>query len=118
MMWDGLIVFLGTHDLLATHEFYSGLLGLPLYKDQGLCRIYTVPGGGKLGFCKHMDNVAKGNSPYITLLTDEVDAMYDRLLAAGIEVRISPKKNERFNIYHFFINDPNGYTVEIQKFLE
>lgn len=34
--WDGLIVFLGTDDMEATEGFYGRLLGLPLYKDQGL----------------------------------------------------------------------------------
>ena len=119
MSWDGLIVFLGSDDLEKTHSFYQETLGLPLYKDQGLCRIYSIPGGGKLGFCEHMANVARGsNSPYITLLTDDVDAVYHKLKAAGIHLTEEPKENERFSIYHFLVRDPNGYIVEVQKFLD
>jgi len=29
-----------------------------------------------------------------------------------------PSVNERFGIYHFFLKDPDGHRVEIQKFLD
>ncbi len=116
--WDGLITFLGTNDLDKTHEFYNKLLGLELYKDQGLCRIYNVAEGGKIGFCCHMDVVLGDKSPIITLLTPHVDTAYENLKNQGYEVIKEPKINTKFNIYHFFIKDPNSYTVEIQKFLD
>ena len=41
----GQITFLPTADLAATDAFYTGLVGLPLVRDQGVCRIYgTAPG--------------------------------------------------------------------------
>lgn len=115
--WNGLIMFLGTDNLENSHRFYHELLGLPMYKDQGLCRIYDVPGGGKLGFCSHIKILRDYKSPIITLLTDEVDDVYNRLIKAGMKIEESPKFNPKFNIYHFFIEDPSGYSVEIQKFL-
>lgn len=117
-MWNGSIAFFGTTDLERTHQFYSELLGLSLYRDQGLCRIYAVPGGGLLGFCQHMAVTAQDKSPIITLLTEDVDGKYQKLARSGIEVVSKPQANTRFRIYHFFVKDPNGYTVEIQKFLD
>jgi catechol 2,3-dioxygenase-like lactoylglutathione lyase family enzyme len=114
---EGLIVFLGTSNLEETHYFYSKILKLPLYKDQGLCRIYDVPGGGKLGFCQHLDISINGKSPIITLLADDVDKMYQELIDNNVVIDEKPKVNPKFNIYHFFVRDPNGYCVEIQKFL-
>jgi catechol 2,3-dioxygenase-like lactoylglutathione lyase family enzyme len=118
MSWEGSIVFLGTNDLEETDEFYRELIGLKLYKDQGACLIYEVPGGGMLGFCEHIEIVNKANSPILTLLTNEVDKIYNKLKEADVEIESHPERNKEFDIYHFFGYDPNGYTIEIQKFLD
>ena len=115
---DGLIVFLGTQDLQATDHFYRLTLGLELYKDQGVCRIYSVPGGGRIGFCTHVPVVKGDRSPIITFVVDEVDQFYHRLVAAGVVVPHAPQENARYRIYHFFTQDPNGYTLEVQRFLD
>lgn len=116
--WDGLIIFLGTKDIEKCHEFYNGLLGFELYKDQGACRIYNIPGGGRIGFCSHIEVMHGERSPIITLLTDEVDIIYNNLKNNGTYMISIPNTNQRFNIYHFFAKDPDGYTVEIQRFLD
>lgn len=116
-LWNGLIVFLGTRDIEKSHRFYNELLELELYKDQGLCRIYNVPGGGKIGFCSHIEVLNSPKSPIITLLTDDVDSIYKRLMENDVPVFGLPSKNERFDIYHFFARDPDGYTIEVQRFL-
>lgn len=117
MAWDGTIVFLGTDNLDDNAVFYRDTLGLKLYKDQGVCRIYEVPGGGYLGFCTHLEKTQKGKAPIITLLADNVDLWYQKLVDCGWEVEGEPQHNPKFNIYHFFTKDPDGYSVEIQKFL-
>ncbi|HOB30190.1 MAG TPA: VOC family protein [Bacillota bacterium] len=116
-MWDSLIAFYGTKDLEQTHKFYVDALGLNLYQDQGTCRIYQVTEGGLIGFCQHLDIAISGRSPIITLVTDHVDEMYEKLIQLGYKPNEPPKVNQQFGIYHFFITDPNGYNVEIQKFL-
>lgn len=117
-MWKGSIVFFGTRNLEDTHAFYQGLLQLPLERDQGQCRIYGVPGGGGLGFCTHLPVVHQGKSPIITLVTQEVDGVYQRLQKAGISILQEPKENSTFGIYHFFFQDPEAYTIEVQCFLD
>lgn len=113
----GCICFFGAYDLDATHSFYSDSLGLELWKDQGVCRIYSVPGGGYLGFCEHMTVNASDKSPIITLLFEDVDQVYRKLCTAKCSIASKPQYNKRFGIYHFFTEGPNHYTVEIQKFL-
>ncbi|MFW9937025.1 MAG: VOC family protein [Candidatus Thorarchaeota archaeon] len=117
MSYKELIIFLGTKDLKKTSIFYQNVLGLTLYKDQGICQIFNVTSEGKVGFCTHMAVDVKEGSPIITLITDDVDKIYDKLVEFGVKIEKAPEFNERFNIYHFFLKDPNGYTIEIQKFL-
>lgn len=117
-MWTGFIGFYGTPNIAETHEFYNTVLQLPLSLDQDACRIYAVPGGGHIGFCEHLAVCHTWKSPIITLLTDRVDQVYERLCQAGIESATKPQRNTQFNLYHFFVRDPAGYTVEIQQFLD
>jgi len=63
MNLEGSIVFFGVKNLEETDSFYRDKLGLELYKDQGLCRIYRVPGGGMLGFCTHQDVISREKKP-------------------------------------------------------
>lgn len=116
-IWNGSVVFFGTKDLKKTHEFYSGILGLKLYLDQKGCLIYNVNGGGMIGFCEHLERIQVYKSPIITLVTEKVDEIYDLIVSKNFNPITSPEKNEKYNIYHFFMKDPNGYTLEIQKFL-
>jgi len=115
---EGSIVFFGVEDLEQTDKFYRQHLGLILDRDQGLCRIYAVPGGGKLGFCSHIPVFDEKKGAIITLLTDNVDALYQDLKGKGVALAGEPEKNDKFNIYHFFLTDPDGYLVEIQSFLD
>ncbi len=117
MSWNGTIVFLGSSDLDDNAVFYRDTLGLKLFKDQGVCRIYEVPGGGYLGFCTHLEKTQQGKAPIITILAEDVDYWYSILKDCGWEIEDEPRLNPKFNIYHFFTRDPDGYTVEIQKFL-
>lgn len=116
-MWTDSIVFFGSSDLEQTHQFYHGHLTLPLERDQGLCRIYRVVGGGGLGFCTHMPVVHQEKSPILTLITPDVDGVYRRLEKAQVTLLHEPQENPTFGIYHFFLKDPDGYMVEVQRFL-
>ena len=111
------IVFFGTRDLSITSSFYKDLIGLELFRDQGTCQIFFTVGGGMIGFCHHLQVSPREDNPIIILLTDEVDEFYKRLIKAGVECT-EPTVNEKFNIYHFFTRGPDGYRLEIQRFLD
>ena len=118
MTWTGNISFFGTDDLIKTDKFYREIFGLEIYKDQGKCKIYKVPGGGMIAFCEHMEVLATDKSPIITFLTEDVEGVYSKFEnIEEIELESEPIKNDEFKIYQFFAKDPNGYTIEIQKFL-
>jgi len=118
MQFKEFITFLGTNDLKKTSNFYQNILGLTLYKDQKICLIFHINKQSKIGFCKHIPVIHDDKSPIITLVTEEVDEVYNKLINKGLKIAESPKLNKKFNIYHFFFKDPNGYTIEIQRFLE
>ncbi len=116
-MYQKFILFLGTDDLKETNHFYRNALGLDLYKNQKTCMIYKINEKSSIGFCTHLKKTIDGRSPILTLIVDDVDQVYERMIDQGIDIEDKPKKNEQFNIYHFFFKDNNGYTIEIQKFL-
>jgi len=115
-MQRGFVAFFGTDDLEATHEFYANLLALTLVIDQGTCRIYRAPGGGFIGFCEHLEVCRAERAPILTFVTDAVDEVYEKLVRSGVKTASEPRFNEKYGIYHCFAEDPQGYTVEIQRF--
>jgi catechol 2,3-dioxygenase-like lactoylglutathione lyase family enzyme len=115
---DQQVTFLGTGNLEATAAFYEGVLKLPLVLDQGLCRIYRVGSDAFLGFCGHLPPGSESHSVILTLVSQEVDAWYAYLLGLGISLQEQPVLNPAYNIYHFFLRDPDGHLIEIQQFLD
>lgn len=119
---DQQVTFLYTADLDRAAAFYEGVLNLPLALDQGACRIYRVAAAAFLGFCRQTEAIAPERAGVIlTLVVDEPDAVdqwADYLVALGVAFERGPLLNERFNIYHLFLRDPDGYLIEIQAFLD
>ncbi|GAB4398153.1 MAG: VOC family protein [Anaerolineales bacterium] len=116
MSFDAQITFLHTDNLIETAAFYEQVLGLPLVLDQGTCRIYRVAGAAFVGFCTHGVADSARAGVVLTLVTNAVDAWYAQLLARGVVFEKPPALNARFEIYHCFLRDPNGYLLEIQQF--
>lgn len=112
------IVFLPTASLSETARFYEGVLGLELALDQGACRIYRVARAGYWGFCESQQPIAEPERTILTLVSDDVEGWHRRLADAGVPVDGPPRTNEAFRIFHFFARDPNGYRVEVQRFLD
>lgn len=106
-------------NLPATARFYHEVLGLELALDQGPARIYRTAGNSFIGLCRAFaDRTVEPKGNLITLVTHEVDAWYARLTAAGVPTRGAPARHEAFDIYAFFAEDPNGYLIEFQQFLD
>jgi catechol 2,3-dioxygenase-like lactoylglutathione lyase family enzyme len=113
---DQQITFLYTPDLASTAQFYEGIMGLELALDQGTCRIYHTAPNAYLGFCERADMVADADHIIFTLVTPDVDGWYQMLLKKGVAFEKPPALNPRYQIYHCFLRDPNGYLIEIQRF--
>lgn len=121
---DKFITFIYTTDLQKSAEFYENQIGLQLWRDQGTCRIYHISAQGYLGICQtngdskgKVEDVQQDNI-ILTLITEHVDEWYKTLTTNGVKFEHPPSANPKFNIYHCFLRDPNGYLIEIQRFLD
>lgn len=116
------VTFLHTDNLQETAVFYEQTLGLKRVLDQGVCLVFAVGADAFLGFCESVgsqlgsDGIA--DPVILTLVSEEVDQWYDYLCQHDIPIEKKPTLNEKFNIYHLFLRDPNHYLIEIQTFLD
>jgi hypothetical protein len=107
------IVFFRTRILKKLQEFYISKLGMEIWLEQQDCTILKH-GNLLIGFCQRDTSEVEG---MITLVYDsktEVDSMYNRLLNLALD---EPKENQKYKIYQFFTEDPEGRTLEFQCFL-
>ena len=114
---ESMIHFYGTVDLNATDDFYLNHCQATLYKDQGACHIYQLTDSSFIGFCTHLPVVTEHKSPIVTFVVKDVTKVHRKFQSYDsnlIDVTINPT----FNIEHFFVKDPNGYTCEFQRFLD
>lgn len=112
------ITFLSTGNLENTAEFYEQTLGLKLVLDQGGCRIYRICEDGFLGFCQREKVASPARNVIFTLVTPDVDGWYEYLSRHDVDIPHPPRENPEYQIYHFFIKDPQGYWIEFQSFLD
>lgn len=112
------IAWVYTDDLERSTRFYADVLGFRMIKDEGAARIFESIPGAAVGVCKAFDDrvVAPGGS-MVSLVTDDVDGWYRRLVDAGAKTQGPPHRLEQFGIYTFFAEDPDGYVVEFQQFV-
>lgn len=111
------IFFLKTKDLAATTAFYTQVMGFKLVLDQGKCCIFRICPNCFAGFC--LTEEATGSPEVIlTVEIEDVDAFCNYLETQGVKIEVRPRRNKDYNIYQMFIRDPNGYLIEIQRFLD
>ena len=114
--FDQFVTFILVDDLEKSCAFYADALGLKMVLDQGACRIYEVAPNSFLGICSHRKPPEDRSGVILTLVSDDVDGWYEHLLGFDLEFEKTPQLYEKFNIYHLFVRDPDGYLVEIQQF--
>lgn len=108
-----------SEDLVRSEWFYAELLGLRLLRRESGARIYRTTAGAAIGVCQVFeDRVVEPRGCMISLVTSDVDGWYQRLNSAGARTRGEPHWLERFGIYTFFAEDPDGYIIEFQQFLD
>lgn len=115
---DQQVTFLYTRDLVKTAEFYEKTLGLPMVLDQGSCRIYQINGDAFVGFCQRIEAPEQPKGVILTFVSQEVDDWHAYLVERDVVIEKPPTFYEEYNIYHCFLRDPNGYLIEIQRFLD
>lgn len=123
MKIDYPITFLYYRDLEKVIPFYRDLLGLKLARDQGWCKIFAITPGAYVGLVDEQVgslDATDDKGVLLTLVVDDVDAWHEHLLHSDFEVEslTSPKLIEDIGVYGFFFEDPEGYMIEIQKFVD
>ena len=106
-----------TEDLDTTVEFYADALGLECIRDEGDARIFATAASAAIGVCRAFENrVVEPKGGMISIVTDDVDAWYRKIIDKDVTVAGPPHRIEQFSIYTFFVTDPNGYVIEFQQF--
>ncbi len=108
------IVFLSTRSLDDTVRFYTSRMGMGVWLEQEDCTILRH-GDLAIGFCQRGVADVCGIVTFLCDTDDQVDTRYRELkdLADG-----EPRLNEKYRIYHFFLRDPEGRRLEVQRFLD
>lgn len=114
---DAQITFVYCDDLERSARFYEDVLGLDLALDQGSCRIYRmIASSAYIGICQGASPPADGAGIILTLVTADLEGWYDKIIATGWQCDHPPRHNATYDITHFFLRDPAGYRIEIQRF--
>lgn len=117
-MTDAMITWVYCKDLNHTAAFYRDMLDLPQWRDAGAAQIFEAGPNAYIGVCQEFENRrANPDGGMITLLRQDVDGWYARLADKGAKLHGPPTTIEQFGIYSFFCEDPNGYVIEVQRFL-
>jgi uncharacterized glyoxalase superfamily protein PhnB len=95
-------------------------MGFELTVDQCWAKIYKVTGNAHIGLVDEKRGYHKASPTkpvMLTLLVSDVDAWYRGLTAKGIKTLTEPCDVQELKIRMFLLQDPEGYVIEIQKFL-
>lgn len=106
------IVFFASENRETTVEFYTDRLGADVWLEQTDCTILKYD-NMLFGFCARESADTDGILTFVADDRDGVDSLYDELEGC---TREQPETNPAYDIYHFFADDPEGRTVEVQTF--
>ena len=109
-------------DILASRQFYEGLLGQKVLMDHGLNVGYV--GGFALWQAEHAHQIIFGRPGKARRLgydncelyfeTDQLDAMWTRLSEAGVQI-VHPLVEQPWGQRVFRVYDPDGHIVEMAE---
>ena len=107
------IVFFATTALEDLVDFYVETIGASIWLEQPDCTIFRYD-NLLFGFCERETADTEGVLTFVSKTREGVDEAYETLAdrADG-----APRENERYRIYQFFAEDPEGRTLEFQAFL-
>ena len=110
-----MVNFYASSNLKKTTTFYLDL-GLTIYYQEESSIIFDS-GYGYLGFIEKKPVIIPDYNciSFDCESLSAVDAVYDNL-KSKYSCTV-PKQHPKFKVYSFFLNDPDGYTVEFQYIL-
>ena len=115
------ITFLYYKDLNSAQHFYEEIMGFKLIEDQGWAKIYRITNGAFVGLVDETRGslkVQENSAVMLTLVSNDVSGWYDYLKGQDVEFVRELGTSDEIQIEYFFIRDPGGYMIEIEKFLK
>jgi predicted enzyme related to lactoylglutathione lyase len=115
------ITFLYYRQIEPAASFYEQIMGFPLVEDQGWAKIYRVRGSAYLGIvagAKGFHTPQERNAVLMTLVVDDAAAWYAELKNRDVQMLSELEYRPEIGIQCFFLQDPGGYTLEVQQFLQ
>ena len=118
---DETVTFFYYEDLEAALRFYEDVLELPVTMNEDWVKILRVTATSSVGLVLDghgFHDVADDKPAMLSIVTEDVDAWYRRILDAGVPIRRElPPPNDaagagKAPIRGFIAEDPGGYTVE------
>lgn len=58
------------------------------------------------------------NAVLVTLVVNDIEGWYERLKSRGVKLLTELQHREEIQIRCFFLEDPGGYSLEVQQFLK
>jgi len=115
------ITFFYHKDIDPAVQFYGEIMGFQLVSDQGWAKIFRIAGNsyvgvvtGEGGFHQPQDK----NAVLLTVVVDNVQEWYDRLHETEAILLTKLQDKPDIQVRCFFLQDPAGYAIEIQQFLD
>ncbi len=106
------IVFLATQNRSEVVEFYRERVGMTTWLEQADCTVLEFE-NLLLGFCSRSEVEKNGIITFVYDNREAVDETYEKLKDIAME---KPEPVEKYQIYRFFAEDPEGRTIEFQSF--
>ena len=114
------ITFFYYDDIEPAGEFYEKTLGFELVEDQKWAKIYRIHGNAYVGVVdgkKGFRQTQESSAVLLTVLVNDVDAWYERLKGKGVPILAEIETHEDIKVRCFFAQDPGGYALEFQRFM-
>ena len=117
------ILMLYYKDITEVVPFYEQTLGLAKTFDQEWVKIYQLSATSSIGVIqageKSFHQAQAENAVMLSIVTEDVDAWYERLKQNKEIVFLKEIANsENVPIRGFLVEDPGGYTVEFFQWLD
>ncbi|MEO1590648.1 MAG: VOC family protein [Cyanobacteria bacterium J06632_22] len=124
-MIQRLITNICSDRLPESRAFYTTLLGFEVAFDSDWYVQLAAPGNPRmeLGFIQRDHELVPApfqqqpQGAYLTVVVDDVDAIYAKAQAAGVEM-VQPPKDEFYGQRRMLIVDPNGLLIDVSAVIQ
>lgn len=106
---------INSNDLKGSKEFYSGFLDLELAMDMGWILTFISKENKTAQVSVFKNDTEKpidNSSVFLSIEVPDIDTWYER--AKQLDIKITyPITDEPWNVRRFFVQDPNGVTINL-----